>query len=49
LWSHRNCLPHRATTGTSNTTIDLAQNGCIVPDSAFLVVRVHGTTPSASR
>jgi hypothetical protein len=49
LWSHRNCLPHRATTATSNTTIDLAQNGCTVPDSAFVVVRVDGTTASASR
>jgi hypothetical protein len=48
LWSHRNCLPHRAT-ATSNTTIDLAQNGCTVPDSLFLVVSGGGTTSSASR
>lgn len=40
LWSHRNCLPYRTTTETTNTTIDFAQNGCIVPDSAFLLVKV---------
>jgi hypothetical protein len=46
LWSHRNCLPYRTTSATTNTTIDLATNGCTVPDSAFLLVRVDRTTPA---
>ncbi len=43
LWAHRNCLPFRATSAQGSISIDLSQNGCIVPDSAFLTVALKPT------
>jgi len=39
LWAHRNCLPYRANASASQLTIELAVNGCTIPDSASLAVR----------
>ena len=49
LWSHRNCLPYRATTAVANTTIEFVQSGCVVPQSVYLLVKVERKAPATSR